>query len=317
MLTDWRAKRLLEKLGSRGRGYGRGKVFFSTQSDVLKRAILIFDLFATNQPTDAVMLDIWLYGFDVPANRIKAAWQRLWTAKLETPIRARREGSARDDLIVHYTDQVSRNVRWATGLNGRELDRAISAITMLMVDERYEFDEDDKQAIKVVFRNLLKDERLLGGQLVTMDGFDPIPLIMELRRWQSIQGVRRLIVSASYDDLRYARDVWLKGWRFFSRFVPRSHRKVPGTNLTWEQHWRIVAGRNAIPIILGLITKGHRTRIDRTIAAIETRFVNYELSKEAMAFLSNLIPNPELRAPIGVVMGIWDVGDSASIAKRS
>lgn len=309
VLTDWRAKHLLQKLTSRGRGYGRGKINYWKQPNVLDRALLIFDLFASNQPADAVLIDIWLFGYDVPRNVIQAAWRDTWT-NLERPIRARSVSTNRDDLMSSYAGNVARNIRRMTGIGGVDVELAIFEGCMLLTDERYQLDEISERTIWDALRGIIIRKNLFGGQfndqLATYRPADLRQSIKKFRSSQSIDGVRSLIASASFAELHNARETWVESWNVISRFFRKRNRKMFGTNLTWDQHWRIVGGRHAIPAILDWLRRGQQTRIEHTLTAIENAFAKFDLTRDVREFFSTGRPSPELTQLIANVIGIWE-----------
>jgi hypothetical protein len=71
-LTDWRSRGLLPRLIERGRGQGRGKVCFWTDTDILDRVALVADL--PSWETDRTILALWSCGFKVSAEQLKKAW---------------------------------------------------------------------------------------------------------------------------------------------------------------------------------------------------------------------------------------------------
>lgn len=309
VLTDWRAKHLLQKLTSRGRGYGRGKFNYWKQPNVLDRALLIFDLFASNEPADAVLIDIWLFGYDVSRNVIQAAWRDTWT-KLEQPIRVRPAGAKRDDLMSSYAGKVARNIKQMTGMHGGDLELAIFEGCMLLTDERYQLDEISERTIWDAIRGIIIGKNLFGGRFNDQLAASRPPslrqLAEKLRSSQSIGGMKSLISSASFVEIHNARETWVDLWSVISRFFGKRNRKMLRTNLTWDQHWRIVGGRHAVPAILSLVRQGHRTRIERTLMAIEDAFTKFYLARDLRELLMTGRLSPELTQLIGELIGIWE-----------
>jgi len=76
-LTDWSQKGLLPSLRSRGRGQGKGKAYYWEESDILHRAIDVFDLLAWHRRAQDLQLPLWVLGYDVSPAAVLAGLQEL------------------------------------------------------------------------------------------------------------------------------------------------------------------------------------------------------------------------------------------------
>jgi hypothetical protein len=73
-LAHWRRSGLLPPFSSRGRGQGKGKTYYWTQTDILAQAQTVHDLLHRHGRADTVLVTLWLCGFDVPLSRLRRAW---------------------------------------------------------------------------------------------------------------------------------------------------------------------------------------------------------------------------------------------------
>ena len=89
-LTDWRSKRLLPPLASRGRGKGRGKIYFWKDPDILARTRFLHFAFTHGATAEIAMLSLVHGGFDVEPKMAKGVWIKYLT-KLERQIEQRIE----------------------------------------------------------------------------------------------------------------------------------------------------------------------------------------------------------------------------------
>lgn len=307
LLTDWRFKDLMPELISRGRGQGPGRLNFSTEADIVDRAIAIFDLFAANQPADAVLIALWLLEFDAPINRVRETWLRLWHSKLEARIPSEvMDTEKREDMISDLVDPVTQRMSRVTGVKRKDIASGILEAADVLLNSTYKFDEVAEQSLIDSVTAFVAKKNLFGNLLPFMNEIDLRPTIGLLATSQSVDGVKDLISSASDNDLVYALQLWHDTWELLSKFLPHSQEKMPGLNLTRGQHWKIVGGRHAIPAFLYFINLGFGERIERTVSAIKTALGEFELIESATAALVTGKSNPNLKKLISDLSDIWD-----------
>jgi len=70
VLTDWRSKGYLERLQVKGKGRGRGKIYFSSRN-ALNRALLVDEALRLDYSGTQILFILWLFGYEVPSSVIR------------------------------------------------------------------------------------------------------------------------------------------------------------------------------------------------------------------------------------------------------
>lgn len=306
-LTDWRAKHLMPALTKRGRGQGSGTLNYWPQIGVVDQAIAVYRIFAANQPADAVLIGIWLLGFEVPISEVPAAWLRLIDTKLEGRIFAKlAKGQIRADVMTDASQPGIRRASRMLDIKRLKIEIAALEVADMVFDPAYQFDEEANEVIAKSIEALIAEKQLFGVRSPNTKKLDLRPIIDSFRASQSVDGMKNLISSSSHDDFLSARDLWLQIWQLVLKFLPGLRVEKPDQKLTDAQEWSIICGRHAIPAILQLLRSGHRPRVERTLSLIENAQDQLDLRGEVTKVLLNGEISPSFQPLISALAELWN-----------
>jgi hypothetical protein len=116
-LRDWRGKRLLPPLTTRGMGRGLGRQSYWEDHGILNRAITVYELLAKRERfPDAHYLRLWFAGYPADYDVIREAW----LASLRCTERAWLHGASDldgiEDALAPISAQIGRKISLDTGL---------------------------------------------------------------------------------------------------------------------------------------------------------------------------------------------------------
>ncbi len=98
-LIDWVQKGLLPHPQPRGRGRGRGKSYQWCESDILHRAIDVFELLERHRRAKDLVLPLWALGYHMPIDQVRPELQRRALAFALMIEQAIPVGGDRSDLV--------------------------------------------------------------------------------------------------------------------------------------------------------------------------------------------------------------------------
>ena len=103
-LAGWRKGGLLPPLSSYGLRHA-GRSYYWSESDILARAELVFDLLKRHVQNDWVLWGLWLRGFPVPAEKLRRIWpqcnrvRKPWSQSPSAPLQHRSTWSSGDSAL--------------------------------------------------------------------------------------------------------------------------------------------------------------------------------------------------------------------------
>ena len=313
-LTDWRARELLPKLSEKGKGRGKGKVYFWTQPDILDRAAFVAD--HKGWDTSRVLLVLWCCGFEVPQKTLKEAW--LEEIEKVTRLVTKQDMNAEWRLKAQdYFDDLE-DAFHQHAIAFKNLKRTEN-------DDMAEFAYETVQMVcAFIFANAIPEDIDIEidhinqylpyykpkiGAYRENGGFPAInvEVALSMRRFINVFEMRDAIREATPTRIAEAEFIWRTICRL-PTLVPQA--RSPELGLTWARSIQASLGRPALScLMVALRTKGGALFM-RVFEAVSAHFDELEAAKEARAgigpgYLGCLSRERGLDLPPRVV-ALWD-----------
>jgi hypothetical protein len=251
---DWWTKGLLPRPRRHGLGRGRGTETFWTDSRIAQQAQAAYDLLAAYPRTEIALLSLWLLGFSVRLDSIRAIYRKLINRHLRAV--HGRLGQQPDDVIWKFADTLARQTA-KTSAAPVEARRSIAQLAFDFLEVFYGLDGG------VVTEGLAelweKAAPYMGGGASQTAGLaDLHPRDEDLAAWAhyvkamaSLGAQQKTIKSASNYELMRARRLVL----FVSGYLRRVARaaECPEGFEEFGRRLLIVLGRSAVPILIAVL----------------------------------------------------------------
>lgn len=134
-LTDWTQKGLLPPLRAHGQGRGQGKVYRWEEPDIVRQATDVYELLSTKHRVDALYLPLWLLGYDMPQDAVRAGLLAPIEAALARVPEAPPPGGNAEDRLSDAVWKVSTRMqqtgwRWLLLMDPAVLEAWLGAVLM-------------------------------------------------------------------------------------------------------------------------------------------------------------------------------------------
>ncbi len=254
---DWWTKGLLPRPHRRGLGRGKGTETFWTDPRIYRQALVAHDLLTLYPRANITLLSLWLLGFPVSLNSVRAVYRNLMNHHFQSV--HRRPGKEPQDIVSRFAEMLARR-------EGRKAGAPIGAqhaIADLAVEFLGAFyavgDEPESEGLADLWR---KASPYLGGATSRPLGLaqfypsdeDIGSWVQHVKEMASLPEQAKMIRSASDYELLRARRLLLFVFGHLGRFAHAAGRQE--TFEEFGQRLLIVLGRPAVPILVAVFRKG-------------------------------------------------------------
>lgn len=131
-LAGWRKCGLLPPLSSYGLRQA-GRSYYWSESDILRRAEVVFDLLERHVQIDWVLWGLWLRGFSLPAERLRRVWpqcnraRKRWSQTHSAPIKYRPPESVGESALQQLVDTLGQTLPFERHVS-KIIDKAVTRL---------------------------------------------------------------------------------------------------------------------------------------------------------------------------------------------
>ena len=275
-ITYWIEKGLLPSLepGGRGKGGGRGKLYYWAQNDILEQALLVHRILSVTHMPQSALWVLWFSGFNVPTKKIKELWSDAFLDALTKVEKKREFGESLHDIFWHLpipksielTDGAETVRSDAEVLYGRLLIAVFSPPLSDSDEELSEIAAAVNNYLSAVFRTKYPEKKFpeisetaVGRYLGLLDAAC------------SISNAGRLISTSSETELITAREYLFELGKLVCDYV-RALNPEPIAEETIQNYFPGMAANFGPPIvrfIVQLMRAGREELIIRTVSTFQ------------------------------------------------
>jgi hypothetical protein len=263
-ILDWVSKGLLPTLSERGKGHGLGKIYFWSDSAVIKQAVTIHILRSLKYPTTIVRISIWLMGFPCDQEKVRLSWlSRIEKVRVQQTKEARKAEELRGSPFSDFEDKASAlSISIAKKLSKTfRLDKATITLASL---EAYSFIFGDKRSFDT---ESLEHLMIL---IASATGFDApnftkteLGTVLEFLQSLTWNSAFSLAKRSTSDELEIARAQWLQLIGLLKAAFPGLNGNIHG--LTVVDFLSVRVSAECLLPFLALITRGKRREVSITL----------------------------------------------------